>query len=158
MTGDWQAVVRALGALGMVDPGHLAFLGMSMGTRFGLPLSAALDDRLRCVVLGKFGLRQGPGFPKGLEAAGRMAADAGRIHAPALFHLQWDDEVFPRDGQLALFDSLGSRDKRLLGYAGSHAETRPDAIVLWRDFVCDHLRSRPGHTKKRWAHPEARTR
>ncbi|MFI8889004.1 hypothetical protein [Streptomyces paradoxus] len=66
----------------------------AMGARFGIPLAAALGDRLRCVVLGKFGLRQGAALHRGLEAPERIAADARRVTAPALFHLQWHDEVW----------------------------------------------------------------
>lgn len=91
------------------------------------------------MVLGKFGLRQGPALHKGLDAPERIAADAQRITSPALFHIQWQDEVFPRDGQLGLFDTLGSRDKQLVGYTGTHTETKPSAITLWRDFICQHL-------------------
>jgi hypothetical protein len=46
---------------------------------------------------------------------------------------------FPREGQLAFFDLLGSRDIQLLGYAGAHAETKLAAGGLWRDFIADHL-------------------
>jgi hypothetical protein len=69
----------------------------------------------------------------------RVARDARQVRAPALFHIQWHDEVFPRDGQLALFDLLGSADKQLIAYAGAHAETRPEAITVWRDFISRHL-------------------
>nr|WP_172629332.1 dienelactone hydrolase family protein [Kutzneria buriramensis]WKX09634.1 dienelactone hydrolase family protein [Kutzneria buriramensis] len=144
MADDWQAAVNALGALGIADTDHLAYLGMSMGTRFGIPLAAALGDQLRCVVLGKFGLRQGPALHRGMEAPERMARDARRITAPALFHVQWHDEIFPRDGQLALFDALGSQDKQLVGYTGPHAETKPVVITLWRDFVSRHLAAQVG--------------
>ncbi|MEU6578896.1 hypothetical protein [Streptomyces sp. NPDC046805] len=143
MADDWRTVVDSLGALGIADTANLAYLGMSMGTRFGLPLAAALGDRIRCVVFGKFGLQQGPGIPAGLNVPQRVAADARRITAPALFHVQWYDEVFPRAGQLALFDALGSGDKQLIGYAGSHAETKPEAVACWRDFIARHLRSVP---------------
>ncbi|MEW2625679.1 dienelactone hydrolase family protein [Streptomyces sp. NPDC048106] len=139
MADDWQAAVDALGALGIADTDNLAYLGMSMGTRFGIPLAAAMGDQLRCVVLGKFGLWQGPALHKGLEAPERIAADARRISAPALFHVQWHDEIFPKDGQLALFDTLGSQDKQLVGHTGQHAETKPVAVTLWRDFVSRHL-------------------
>lgn len=139
MADDWQATVHALSASGLVDAGNLAYLGMSMGARFGIPLSAALGDRLRCAVLGKFGLWQGSALNQGLEAPERIATDAARITAPTLFHVQWDDEIFPRDGQLALFDALGAPDKQLMGYSGSHTETRSAAIELWREFVSHHL-------------------
>ncbi|WP_433349876.1 hypothetical protein [Micromonospora sp. CA-111912] len=76
---------------------------------------------------------------EGLAVPKRVARDAQRVTAPALFHIQWHDEVFPADGQLALFDLLGSRDKQLTGHAGTHGETTPTAIVLWRDFVSHHL-------------------
>jgi dienelactone hydrolase len=139
MAGDWQATVAGLGSLGVIDASRVAYVGVSMGTRFGLPFAAAMGDRLRCVVFGKFGLYQGPALNDGLAAPGRFAADARRVCAPVLFHLQWHDEIFPRDGQLALFDLLGSADKQLIGYAGPHAETRQDAIAIWRDFVVRQL-------------------
>jgi dienelactone hydrolase len=139
MTGDWQATVDALGAAGIADTTIVGYLGMSMGTRFGLPLAAAMGPRLRCVVFGKFGLTQSPAMHAGLAAPERTALDAARVTAHALFHLQWDDEVFPRDGQLALFDLLGSSDKQLVGYTGAHDETRPEAITQWCDFVGRHM-------------------
>lgn len=139
MAGDWRATVAALGALGLVDTAEVGYLGLSMGTRFGLPAAAALGGQLRCVVFGKFGLRAGPALHQGLAEPGRISRDARQITAPALFHVQWDDEVFPREGQLALFDQLGSPDKQLIAFTGPHAETRPEAITRWRDFVARHL-------------------
>jgi pimeloyl-ACP methyl ester carboxylesterase len=61
MTDDWLAAVSSL----EVDTTNLAYVGMSMGARFGLPLATALGDRLRCVVLGKFGLEQTPAMRDG---------------------------------------------------------------------------------------------
>jgi hypothetical protein len=56
-----------------------------------------------------------------------------------LFHLQWDDEVFPRDGQLSLFDRLGSPDKQLIAFPGPHGASHPHAAAQWRDFLSHHL-------------------
>ena len=139
MAQEWRAAADAVCAQGLADIASLGYLGMSMGTRFGLPVAAAMGDELRCVVFGKFGLRQGPALHQGLDAPDRMASDARRVTAPVLFHIQWDDEIFPRDGQLALFDLLGSPEKELTGYSGQHAETKPAAITLWREFVARRL-------------------
>ncbi|MEU4782182.1 dienelactone hydrolase family protein [Micromonospora sp. NPDC023633] len=139
MAEDWQATVDAIAASGLAAVDRLAYLGMSMGTRFGLPVAVAMGDRIRCLVFGKFGLQQGATMHQGMAAPERVASDARRITAPVLFHVQWHDEIFPRDGQLALFDVLGSKDKQLAGYVGTHAETDPTATALWRDFICRHL-------------------
>ncbi|MEV6969400.1 dienelactone hydrolase family protein [Hamadaea sp. NPDC051192] len=133
MTADWLAVVRHLGFA------RVGYLGVSLGTRFGLPLAAALGDRLQCAVLGKFGLRQHPAMPAGLATPERAVREARAITAPVLFHVQWDDEIFPRDGQLALFDALAAPGKQLIAYAGGHGASPPGAVEHWRTFVHRHL-------------------
>lgn len=140
MAADWHATTDYLG--NVADTSNVAYLGLSMGTRFGLPFAAAMGDRLRCAVLGKFGLRQSTALNPGLSMPERTAREAVCVTAPTLFHLQWDDEIFPREGQLDLFDLLGSTDKQLIAYSGAHAETRPQAVATWRDFVTEHLKAR----------------
>ncbi len=132
MTEDWLAVVGALAALGLVDGGNVSVCGMSMGARFGLPVAAALGPRLRCAVFGKFGLRESELLHPGLCAPELTLTAARAIDAPVLFHVQWDDEIFPRDGQFELFSAFAAADKRLIARSGPHAETHPDDVAAWQ--------------------------
>jgi dienelactone hydrolase len=137
MIATWQAAIDALSH--RVDTDRLAYIGLSMGTRFGLPLVAALGPRCRAAVLGKFGLRPGPAMNPAPALPERFAADAARVKCPVLFHMQLDDTLFPVDGQRELFDRLASPHKQLLSYPGGHGVTDPAAEVRWRDFVRDRL-------------------
>ena len=57
MVEDWTATQEQLTALDHIDGNQVAYIGFSMGTRFGLPYTAAAGDGLRCSVLGKNGLQ-----------------------------------------------------------------------------------------------------
>lgn len=134
MTADWLDTVSVLTGCGLVDDAHISVFGMSMGTRFGLPVAAALGPRLQCAVLGKFGIRQA-GLHPGTCAPGLMVAAARAVSAPVLYHVQWDDEIFPRDGQFELFDALASAGKCLFARPGLHSETHPDDEQSWQNFI-----------------------
>lgn len=143
MTADWTAAIAALGSLGPVDATRLGVFGLSMGARFGIPLAASLGGDLRCAVLGKFGLAAAAGFYADAGGTGIVVDKAPEVTAPTMFHVQLDDELFPLDGQLALFDLLGAGEKLLLGFPGAHGESPPSAVTYWREFLASHLQVTP---------------
>jgi dienelactone hydrolase len=139
MVDDWRATLDALSQLDAIADDRIAYIGFSMGTRFGLPYVAAAGDRLRCAVLGKNGMRQASSSPAAVNMGPRFKQDAPQIKVPVLFHVQWDDELFPRDGQFELFDLIGTHDKRLIAFPGPHSGAAPEAIHAWCEFLAHHL-------------------
>lgn len=135
MTADYLDAVSALSRLELADDAHVSVFGMSMGARFGLPTAAALGPRLQCAVLGKFGIRQAPPLHPGLRAPRLMMTAAHAISAPVLYHVPWNDEIFPRNGQFELFDALASADKQLIARPGPHGQTRPGDEASWQAFI-----------------------
>ena len=99
MVEDWRETLAAIETVADVDTSGVGYVGVSMGSRFGLPLAAAIGPQLRCAVLGKFGLVE-VGLYEGADMSGRILADAARITAPVLYHVQWQDELFPNRVQL----------------------------------------------------------
>jgi dienelactone hydrolase len=139
MAGDWVAARDLLVDAGVADPERQAYFGLSMASRFGLPAAVALGPGLRCAVLGKFGTQASPKLNPGLHAPERASADAARLTAPVLFVLAWDDAIFPRQGQLDLFDAFSGPEKELHAFAGAHGHTPPHAPDLWHAFLERHL-------------------
>jgi len=72
MVGDWRTTLDALSHLDTIDANRIAYIGFSMGTRFGLPYVAAAGDRLRCAVLGKNGISQTSAMPTSVNMAQRF--------------------------------------------------------------------------------------
>lgn len=105
----WQALIDEL-AHALPGSG-LHWLGVSMGTAYGLPLLAA-ERRVSRAVLGMWGTS--------FVQSARLLDDARAVRCPVLFQQKWDDELFTREGQLALFDALGTADKRLQAFVGGH--------------------------------------
>lgn len=132
MVADWQAAIDAVQALPDVGRGALAYWGLSMGTILGLPLVAA-DPRVVVAVLGLMGLT-GP-------TRARLGGDASRVRCPVLFVAQWDDELFPRQVAMELFDALGSRDKRLHAHPGGHGQVPVEELDASEAFIADRITS-----------------
>lgn len=91
----------------------VGYIGVSMGTAYGIPL-LALDKRITAAVLGMWGLN----YP----ASDHLRDYARQVRCKVWFNQQWDDELFDRPGTAELFDAIGSTDKRLLAYPGPHKE------------------------------------
>ncbi len=122
-----------------IDAGRVAYAGFSMGTRFGIPFVAAAGDSLRCAALGKNALETKDPSRVSASAGPRFRRDAPKMRVPVLFHMQWDDELFARESQCALFDLIASEDKRLIAYPGPHGTSTPEAVDHWCEFIEDYI-------------------
>lgn len=130
MTQDWHAVIHSLRALPGCDAARMAWVGLSMGTAYGLPLLAS-GPGVCAAVIGMWGLS----YPN----SQRLAADAAQVNCPVLFQQKWDDELFDRPGQLAVFDALATDDKRLCIYPGGHTAVQGEQMRDLERFVVERL-------------------
>lgn len=128
---DWQAALDAAQELAELRSAPAGYFGLSLGARFGVPLVAA-EPRITAAVLGLWGYAAGTDPPAVAEAA-------RQITIPLLFLLQWDDELYPREGGLALFGLLASERKRLHASPGRHMDLPPAEIRAAIRFLADEL-------------------
>ncbi len=129
--GDWKAVIDAVQQLDDVGCGPIGYWGVSMGTRFGVPLIAA-EPRIVAAVLGLFAWSDTPS----MHAFGDSARS---IKAPILFLLQWDDEIARREHALGLFELFGASEKTLHANPGRHAAVPPTERAAAERFFRKHL-------------------
>ena len=136
MVEDWKCVINVFVELDSTDPERIGFWGLSMGTMFGIPYVAS-DSRIKAAVLGKSGLTGSSVERSGIRPY--FEESAPQIMQPVLFSIQWDDERFDRQGQLELFDLIGSSDKRLHAYPGRHQDSGPEALQVQAEFLKRYL-------------------
>lgn len=136
MVADWQATLDAVQALPEVGAGPVGYYGLSMGTIYGAPLVAA-EPRIKAAVLGLMGISGPDHYRPKVEAAARA------ITCPVFFLWQLEDELFPREECLALFDALASNDKRLHANPGLHPAVPMEEIRLAREFLHRYLLGTP---------------
>ena len=129
--GDWQAAIAAADAAAPAPYGPVGYLGLSMGTRFGIPLLAA-EPRVSAAVLGLFG-------HPAADPGAAFALAARQVTVPVLFLQQWDDELFPRADCLTLFDLLASPDKTLHANPGGHMAVPREEFEAAARFLHRHL-------------------
>jgi dienelactone hydrolase len=134
MVADWTATLEALRELDEVGDGPVGYWGLSMGTIYGLPFVAG-EPRVQAAVLGLMGLA-GP-------TRDRLESDARRITCPVLVIQQWDDELFSREHVFALFETLGTLDKRLHAHPGAHAAVPAEEMAFSARFLAHHLSHQP---------------
>lgn len=137
MIADWQvAVAAATSKLGF-DVWKFGYFGLSMGSFFGIPYladRARNNEPISVATLGLLGTT-GPV----IALAKRLKHDANAIKSPVFFVMQLEDELFPRDGCLELFDSLGSTDKRLHANPGLHPAVPAEEVDFCFEFVSERL-------------------
>jgi dienelactone hydrolase len=133
MVRDWLTAHAMVVEERQLGEGRLGYFGLSMGTIFGIPLLAASLEFSAAAI----GLCGSNGA--GRRVGARLLADAAKVGHPVLFIVQLEDELFDRDGYLALFDAIASDDKRMHANPGLHAEVPAEEIAFTVDFLAKNL-------------------
>lgn len=136
MIADWRLALDTVQALPEVGAGPVGYWGLSMGTIYGAPTVAA-EPRIKVAVLGLMGI-SGPSHYRPF-----LTMSANAIQCPVFFIMQLEDELFTRAEQLALFDALGSEDKRLHANPGLHPDVPREELRHSREFLMAHLTGKP---------------
>ena len=138
MITDWRTAVEVSESRMGFNADKFGYFGLSMGSIFGIPYLAQRKKDNKPVTVATLGLLGTTGAAAGLSD--RLKRDATAINAPTLFFMQLEDELFPRDGYLELFDALGSDNKRLHANPGLHPEVPAEEINFCLSFVLNHLK------------------
>ena len=102
MNLDWQTSIQVACERFDITDANFGYFGLSMGSIFGIPMLADRVQQGHAVSVATLGLLGTSGaasqFQQGLLDA------AALLTCPILFLMQLEDELFPRDGYLDLFD------------------------------------------------------
>lgn len=110
----------------------VGYIGVSMGTAYGLPLLAK-EKRIGAAVLGLWG--------SNYTASEHLAEYAAKVSCPVWFTQQWHDQAFDHPGTHALFDAIGSEDKRLVAYPGPHLELQGERLSDAVEFLVKKMQA-----------------
>lgn len=133
MAEDMAAALSALQRRPELAALPVGYIGVSMGTAYGLPLLAR-DPRIQAAAIGL--------WATSYAASEHLAAFAADVGCAIWFTQQWNDEFFDREGTFALFDAIGAGDKRLVAYPGPHRELEGARLADAVDFVAGSLLGR----------------
>ncbi|WP_143271666.1 alpha/beta hydrolase [Bradyrhizobium mercantei] len=132
---DWIHVLNGLLDLPVLRSARVGWLGLSMGTAYGLEVLAR-QPAIEAAVIGKWSSQY-------LHGTALVAA-AEHVSASVLFIQHWDDEIFDRSGTLELFDRIAAADKRLYVYPGSHSGRSREELDASQAHLARLVRPRNG--------------
>ena len=137
MNADWQLAIEISESKLGFNVTRFGYYGLSMGSIFGIPFLSARTQQSLNVQAATLGLLGTSGAASSFSE--RLKTDAAKIIAPVFFVMQLDDELFPREGYLELFDSIGSSDKRLHANPGRHPAVPAEEIDFCFQFLYERL-------------------
>lgn len=111
MVQSWTAALEWIRSQQHLDHQQIFWYGVSMGTAYGVPFLSRIQG-VKAALLGMWGLC--------FDNSTQLGDMAAAIDIPVLFQVKWADELFTRQGQIELFDRIGSEQKWLYVYPGMH--------------------------------------
>lgn len=131
---EWKTTLDALQQLDEIGADQpVAYWGVSMGTRYGVPLIAS-EPRIKAAVLGLFGIGPDPD---------EFSEQASRIEIPLLFLFQYGDELMTPQAGLSLFETFGSKIKTMHINPGGHVQVPLFERDEYEAFYMRHIGDAP---------------
>lgn len=129
---DWRITLNQLQQCPEIGlGGPVAYWGVSLGTRYGVPLVAA-DKRISVAIFGLFG------FADTIDPDAMKAA-ATLIEVPLQYYHQWNDQFVKLEGVLSMYEAFASKEKSLHINPGLHTEIPQFEYDAMEQFLARHL-------------------